>query len=62
MLAHKELELARVGQELESLRIVASLLRDEEDRVGESAEAVLTLVCFGACSSLSNGRNIFKKQ
>lgn len=62
MLAQKELELARVGKELESLRIVAPLLRDEEDRVGESAEAGPTLFALalarryptGATSSKNN--------
>jgi hypothetical protein len=38
LLAEKELELARVKKDLEALRIVAPLLRDEEDCVREAAE------------------------
>jgi hypothetical protein len=42
LLAQKELELARVEKEVEALRIVAPLLRDEEDSVSEAAEPTRT--------------------
>jgi hypothetical protein len=38
MLAQKELDLARVQRELQALRIVASLLQDEENWVKETAD------------------------
>jgi DNA-binding NtrC family response regulator len=40
-LAHKELELASAARELEVLRIVAPLLRDEEDRVDATRTKIL---------------------
>lgn len=40
MLVQKELDLARVEKELEALRIVASLLREEEDWVSEAATPI----------------------
>ena len=43
VLLQKELELAKVKTELEALRIVAKLLRDEEDWVRESAKPTLTV-------------------
>jgi len=43
VLLKKELELARVKKELEALRIVAPLLRDEEDWVRETAKPTLTV-------------------
>ena len=43
VLLQKELELAKVKTELEALRMVAKLLRDEEDWVRESAKPTLTV-------------------
>ena len=43
VLLQKELELAKVKKELEALRIVAKLLRDEEDWVREAAQPSLTV-------------------
>jgi hypothetical protein len=43
VLLQKELELAKVKTELEALRMVAKLLRDEEDWVREAAQATLTV-------------------
>jgi hypothetical protein len=40
MLAQKELDLARVEKELQALRIVASLLRDEENWVKEASDPI----------------------
>lgn len=40
MLVQKELDLARVEKELEALRIVASLLQEEEDWVSEAANPI----------------------
>jgi len=42
VLSDKELELARVKKELEALRIVVPLLRDEEDWVRGTAKPTLT--------------------
>ena len=67
VLMQKELELVKVKKELEALRIVATLLRDEEDWVREAAQPTLTvtgppLVKAGAvidsppASSLQRGR------
>lgn len=43
VLVQKEIELARVEKDLEALRIVAPLLRDEEDWVSEAAEPTRTV-------------------
>jgi len=40
-LAQKEVELASAARELEALRVVAPLLRDEEDRVGMTRPKIL---------------------
>jgi hypothetical protein len=42
VLAQKELELAKVGKELDALRIVAPLLRGEEDGLSEAVETTRT--------------------
>ncbi len=42
MLTQKELDCVRVAKEVEALRIVAPLLRDEEDWVRETARPTLT--------------------
>ena len=60
MLAERELELARVKKDLETLRIVAPLLRDEEDRVGEHAETVLTLFALALARRYPTGANSSK--
>ena len=43
VLGQKECELAKVKKEVEALRIVATLLRDEEDWVRETAKPTLTV-------------------
>jgi len=43
MLAQKELDRVRVAKEVEALRIVAPLLRDEKDWVCENARPTLTV-------------------
>ncbi|MGA9805354.1 MAG: hypothetical protein WBQ46_19045 [Terriglobales bacterium] len=43
VLLQKELELVKVKKEVEALRIVATLLRDEEDWVREAAQPTLTV-------------------
>jgi len=43
VLVQKKLELAKVKKELEALRIVATLLRDEEDWVRAAAQPTLTI-------------------
>lgn len=60
ILAQRELELASAMRELEALRIVAPLLRDEEDRVGEPAEAVLTLFALALARRYPTGANSSK--
>jgi len=40
-LAEKELELTSVARELEALRVVAPVLRDEEDRIGATRTKIL---------------------
>jgi hypothetical protein len=40
VLAQKEIELARVGKELDALRIVAPLLRDEKDSPFKAPEPI----------------------
>jgi hypothetical protein len=42
VIAQKELELAKVGKELDALRIVAPLLRGEEDGLSEAVETTRT--------------------
>jgi hypothetical protein len=42
VLVQKELELARVGKELDALRIVAPLLRGEKDGLSETVETTQT--------------------
>jgi hypothetical protein len=43
MIVRKELELAKVGKELDALRIAAPLLRGEEDGLSEAVEPTRTL-------------------
>ena len=43
VLVQKEFELAKVKKELEALRIVSTLLRDEEDWVRETAVPTLAV-------------------
>jgi len=57
MLVQKEIELARVEKELEALRIVAPLLRDEEDWDSEAAEPTRTVTAMCPASA-ENGESV----
>jgi len=57
ILLKKEKELARVKRELEALRVVVPLLRDEDDQVAEPDGAFVTQFALGLSRRLANVRN-----